>query len=160
MRIISILVICFSVLVGCDGRNPKMTIEDGKEWFQENKMELLELRELLLKRPVIKRVTPDMSHKYIKNYNEFDLVDRIVYNYLEERCRALKIHTISSWRSSKNSELLGMDFVIDRHGIAVSGCSISIEYNTNEKSIKSVKDSGNVVEDLDIVDWYIVYSES
>jgi len=145
---------------GCGKAKPKMTIEEGEEWFRSNKTELLELKELLLEHPTIKRVTPDMSHEFIKNYSKFDREDRIVYDYIEERCKALKIHTISSWRSSKNPELLAITFVIDRQGIAVSGYSISLEYNIDKDLLEAMKNGGDLVKLLDTANWYIIYSES
>lgn len=146
--------------LGCGKAVSKMTLDEGKDWFFVNKTELFELKDLLLEHPLIERVYPSNPREYVENYAMFDSEDRVVFDYLEERCRMLDIQLMKNWRSLKNTESVAITFLIDCHGISVSGCSISVKYVTSKKILISLKKRGDIIKKLGVADWYVIYSES
>lgn len=137
-----------------------MTIQEGKSWCSVNKEKLMELHELVLQHPIIRRVDLGTSLKYVPNQEKFAPEDMSAYKTMAEECKSLGIKNIAVFRrfESPYGRLISVDYILSSSGLCVSGGRhLSVEFVPDKQSLPRLFDTPEyIVTPLDEEDWYIV----
>ena len=79
-------------------------------WFEENREDILELRDLLMSHKAIRRVSPRQLPGHLRRYAEFSAADEAAYAEAVELIGSLRIAWLEAWRPDGRFE--SMDFAL------------------------------------------------
>jgi hypothetical protein len=134
-----------------------LSVQEGENWYSENKEKLMEIHKLIRENPAIQMVNPALSIQYIENSKKFSPETMSVYKRLENECLSLGIKRISIFRDTNG--LISIGYTLSSSGLGgiSGGKTLSIKYVPNKSLIpKLYAEPENIVEPLDEENWYII----
>ena len=123
-KLILLLIVIF--VVGCSGSINKLTAID---WWNNNEIVALEILKLLELAPLVERVEIDTRKELIKNYYKFDAQAWKIYRKVE---KIMKVKNIEVVTFHQLEDVTILDLIVDRYGISIAGCSLSILYYSDD----------------------------
>jgi hypothetical protein len=137
-----------------------LTMQEGKNWYSENKEKLMETHGLVLQTPGIRRVEPGMPIQFVLNHKRATPETMTVYNELAKTCVSLGIKHIAVSRMGNNPTgmLVSVSYTLSSSGLAVSGGRfLGIEFVPDKLSLPRIYNTPeHVVTPLDEENWYLV----
>lgn len=125
------LILFIVLLAGCGGNLDKSA---ALNWWDENEAIALEILELLKSAPVIERVEIDTRKELITNYKNFDDEAWAVYRSIEKLMKNNKLEVVTIHYLN---ELIIFGLIVDRYGLSIAGCSLSIIYYSDDLRYKN-----------------------
>ena len=133
-------------------------MDEANEWFENNKLELVSIKDVLIKHPNIKRVDTELRLKFVPKYADFTDQDFKIYDDLLEKCKQLGIKNISIIRrgNSSDGDLITVGYTLFSEGFVNNGYAISTEFIPDESFLDKAKKHGLVHIPQSIESWYLV----
>lgn len=157
-----IIIICFIIFFsnGCGQAHEQ---DLAINWFENNKAQIIDIKNRILEHPNIERIQPGKKMKYIKNIENFSETDTTFYEEIEQIAIEYGIQIISVYRDydDPGKKLIAVSFAIISVGIVGSGHLVSVDYILSEELVDAYKkesDNGNQIFPLSEKDWYVVIS--
>ena len=111
------------------GNRRLQEVEKVAPWFEQHKEELFEVRDLLLPRHAIHRVSvrqrPNIDH--LDQYGQFSEADEAAYATAVAIMRKLQIGGVVVWRLK--NDIYTVDFTLWHAGLAISGYAIVLMFS-------------------------------
>ena len=115
------------VLVGCKNDLDK---REAMNWWVENEAVATTILNLLIKSPIIERVEANTRKELIKNYKDFNESTWLTYRQLEKIIKNdNKLEVVTFYDLE---DVIILSLIIDRYGLSIAGCSLSILYYSND----------------------------
>lgn len=146
--------------IGCaDGS--VSTVPEAKVWFVQNAHQFIEIRDLLLEHPNIRRVE-DGTYPDFREYAPFSAADHAAYAKIERLMTVLKINhvTVARERNQGSGHLISIRMNLYARGFLGDGQAISVSYILSQNLIGRYSKPGGDTRAyaLSLPDWYVVAS--
>jgi hypothetical protein len=137
-----------------------LTMQDGKNWYSENKEALMDLHRVVLKTSDIRRVEPSTPIQFVLDHKWATPGTRTTYNELTKICESLGIQHIAVSRMGNNPAglLVSVRYTLSSSGLSVSGGRLlSVAFVPDKLSLSRIYNAPEyVATPLDEDNWYVV----